>query len=138
MGGVMSGEVETAPKEEEDPGGVKTYSLTSQERIIRGRMPTMEMINDRFTRQQSISWSAVLREKIEFITKTMRNIQRMTFSGLITDKSTRIEIVVTFLAMLELIKRYRISARQDVLFGDIEFERSEDWKEDEEIDIEFE
>jgi flagellar motor switch protein FliM len=66
MGGVMSGEVETAPKEEEDPGGVKTYSLTSQERIIRGRMPTMEMINDRFTRQQSISWSAVLREKIEF------------------------------------------------------------------------
>jgi flagellar motor switch protein FliM len=29
-------------------------------------MPTMEMINDRFTRQQSISWSAVLREKIEF------------------------------------------------------------------------
>ncbi|MDR4480377.1 MAG: flagellar motor switch protein FliM [Nitrospira sp.] len=66
MGGVMSGEVETAPKEEDDPGGVKAYSLTSQERIIRGRMPTMEMINDRFTRQQSISWSGVLREKIEF------------------------------------------------------------------------
>jgi segregation and condensation protein A len=79
-----------------------------------------------------------IREKIEFITKTMKNIQRMTFSGLITDKSTRIEIVVTFLAMLELIKRYRISARQDVLFGDIEFERAEDWKDDEEIDIEFE
>jgi len=79
-----------------------------------------------------------IREKIEFITKTMKNIQRMTFSGLITDASTRIEIVVTFLAMLELIKRYRISARQDVLFGDIEFERAEDWKDDEEIDIEFE
>ena len=66
MGGVMSGEVETAAPEEVDPGGVKVYSLTSQERIIRGRMPTMEMINDRFTRQQSISWNAVLREKIEF------------------------------------------------------------------------
>jgi segregation and condensation protein A len=79
-----------------------------------------------------------IREKIEFITRTMKNIHRMTFSGLITEKSTRIEIVVTFLAMLELIKRYRISARQDVLFGDIEFERSEEWKDDEEIDIEFE
>ena len=67
MGGVMSGEVETAPKEEEaEPGGIKAYSLTSQERIIRGRMPTMEMINDRFTRQQSVSWTSVLREKIEF------------------------------------------------------------------------
>jgi segregation and condensation protein A len=79
-----------------------------------------------------------IREKIEFITKTMKNIQRMTFSGLITDKSTRIEIVVTFLAMLELIKRYRISAVQSELFGDIEFEKMDEWKEDEEIDIEFE
>ena len=29
MGGVMSGDVDTAPKEEEEPGGVKTYGLTS-------------------------------------------------------------------------------------------------------------
>lgn len=79
-----------------------------------------------------------IREKIEFITKTMKNIQRMTFSGLITEKSTRIEIVVTFLAMLELIKRYRIAAVQSELFGEIEFEKMDEWKEDEEIEIEFE
>jgi len=79
-----------------------------------------------------------IREKIEFIARTMKNIQRMTFNGLITEKSSRIEVVVTFLALLELIKRYRISAYQSELFGDIEFERMEDWKDDEEIDIEFE
>ncbi len=79
-----------------------------------------------------------IREKIDYITKTLKNIQRMSFSGLITDKATRVEIVVTFLALLELVKRYRVTAKQDVLFGDIEFERSEDWKDDEEIDIEFE
>lgn len=79
-----------------------------------------------------------IREKIEYITRTMRNIQRMTFSGLITDKATRVEIVVTFLAMLELIKRYKISAVQNELFGEIEFKKMDDWKEDEEIDIEFE
>ena len=62
----------------------------------------------------------------------------MTFSGLITDKSTRIEIVVTFLAMLELIKRYHISAVQNELFGEIEFQKMGEWKEDEEIEIEFE
>ncbi|MBX3237229.1 MAG: flagellar motor switch protein FliM [Nitrospiraceae bacterium] len=66
MSGVVSGEVDTTPKEEEDPSGVKSYSLTNQERIIRGRMPTMEMINDRFTRQQSVSWSSLLHEKVEF------------------------------------------------------------------------
>jgi segregation and condensation protein A len=79
-----------------------------------------------------------IREKIEFITKTMRTIQRMTFSGLISDKASRIEIVVTFLAMLELIKRYHISAVQNELFGEIEFEKMAEWKDDEEIEIEFE
>lgn len=79
-----------------------------------------------------------IREKIDFITKTLKNIQRMSFSGLIADKATRVEIVVTFLALLELVKRYRVTAKQDVLFGDIEFERNEDWKDDEEIEIEFE
>ncbi len=79
-----------------------------------------------------------IREKIEFITRTMKNIQRLTFSGLITDKSTRIEIVVTFLALLELIKRYHITAHQSELFGDIEFEKMDDWKDDETIEIEFE
>jgi len=79
-----------------------------------------------------------IREKIELITKTMMNIQRMAFSGLITDSSTRVEIVVTFLALLELIKRYRISAVQNELFGEIEFEKMGDWNEEEEIEIEFE
>ena len=79
-----------------------------------------------------------IREKIELITKTMKNIQRMAFSGLVTDRSTRVEIVVTFLALLELIKRYRISAVQNELFGEIEFEKMGDWNEEEDIEIEFE
>lgn len=61
----------------------------------------------------------VIREKIDLITKTLKNIQRMTFSGLIADKASRVEVVVTFLALLELVKRYRVTARQDTLFGDI-------------------
>jgi segregation and condensation protein A len=68
----------------------------------------------------------------------MKTIQRGSFRGLLADKASRIEIVVTFLALLELIKRYRVTAHQDGLFGEIEFERMEDWKDDEEIEIEFE
>ena len=32
------------------PGVVRSYNLASQERIVRGRMPTMEIINERFAR----------------------------------------------------------------------------------------
>jgi flagellar motor switch protein FliM len=39
------------PQEAADSGeGVRPYNLASQERIVRGRMPTMEIINERFAR----------------------------------------------------------------------------------------
>ena len=69
--GVVSGEVDTAPKDDagaDGPeAGIKQYDLLNQERIIRGRMPTLEMINDRFIRRQSAAWTGVLREPIDFM-----------------------------------------------------------------------
>ena len=68
----------------------------------------------------------------------MKEVEHSTFRTLLEPGASRLEIVVTFLAMLELVKRYHIQARQENLFSDIEIDRMEDWKEDEEIDIEFE
>ena len=79
-----------------------------------------------------------IREKIDLISKTLREVQRSTFRALLNEGASRLEIVVTFLAMLELIKRYRIDARQDDLFSDIEINRMEDWKDDDELELEFE
>ena len=51
--GVASGDVDTSPKAASPPEeGVTQYDLLNQERIIRGRMPTLEMINDRFIRSE--------------------------------------------------------------------------------------
>ncbi len=79
-----------------------------------------------------------IREKIDLITKVMKEAGRSSFRALLNQGASRLEIVVTFLAMLELVKRYRIQARQESLFSEIEIDRSEDWEEDEEIEIEFE
>ncbi len=79
-----------------------------------------------------------IREKIEMISKRFGTTQHAYFKELLGETPTRVEIVVTFLALLELVKRYRVSARQENLFSDIEIERMEDWNPDEEIDIEFE
>ncbi|HLO28940.1 MAG TPA: segregation/condensation protein A [Anaerolineales bacterium] len=79
-----------------------------------------------------------IREKIDLITKTMKDVEHSTFRALLNQGASRLEIVVTFLAMLELVKRYRIQARQENLFDEIEIDRTEDWEEDEEIEIEFE
>jgi segregation and condensation protein A len=79
-----------------------------------------------------------IREKIAIISKRLGTAQFTYFKELLGDKPTRIEVVVTFLALLELIKRYRVAASQDSLFSDISIERLKDWNADEEIEIEFE
>lgn len=79
-----------------------------------------------------------IRDKIDLIARTMKEVERASFHALLNPGASRLEIVVTFLAMLELVKRYRIHAHQEGLFGEIEIDRMEDWREDEEIEIEFE
>lgn len=79
-----------------------------------------------------------IREKIDLISKTLKDIQHASFRNLIGEKPTRLEVVVTFLALLELIKRYRVEAHQQGLFSDIEIDRLQDWRDDEELELEFE
>lgn len=79
-----------------------------------------------------------IREKITQIRQTLTRLVRTTFRELLQNVSDRLEVVVTFLALLELVKRYRVNARQEKLFGTIEIERAEEWDADEELEIEFE
>jgi flagellar motor switch protein FliM len=61
--GVDDGMVPTESAAE--PGSVKSYDLTSQDRIVRGRMPTLEMINERFARYTRISMFNLLRRSAD-------------------------------------------------------------------------
>ena len=79
-----------------------------------------------------------IRQKIVLISNTLSKNKNSSFKKLVETTNSRLEVVVTFLALLELIKRYRISAHQSELFGDIDIERSDDWNTEEEFELEFE
>jgi segregation and condensation protein A len=79
-----------------------------------------------------------IRQKIAYISEALSKSKNSSFKTLVGPESSRLEVVVTFLALLELIKRYRVSAQQDALFGDIHIERSADWDLEEEFELEFE
>ena len=49
----------------QDGGKVATYDFLSQERIVRGHMPTLELINERFARHLRISLFNMLRRQAE-------------------------------------------------------------------------
>lgn len=50
LSGVDSGDIATDGDDAIAPGGTRSYDFASQDRIVRGRMPTLEMINERFAR----------------------------------------------------------------------------------------
>ena len=58
-------------------------------------------------------------DKIEEILYTLRDRSEMIFSELFANASSRAEIVVTFLALLELIRLKRLKVRQAEAFGEI-------------------
>ena len=61
--GVDEGDIET---EQDIPAGsARSYDLTTQDRIVRGRMPTLEMINERFARYTRISMFNLLRRSAD-------------------------------------------------------------------------
>ncbi|MBU2099124.1 MAG: flagellar motor switch protein FliM [Gammaproteobacteria bacterium] len=61
--GVDDGAVDTGMEGDHD--AVRAYDLTSQDRIVRGRMPTLEMINERFARHTRVSLFNLLRRSAD-------------------------------------------------------------------------
>ena len=77
--GVDDGDVAT-DQFDSAPHGARSYDFTSQERIVRGRMPTLEMVNERFARLFRISLFNFLRRAAEI---SVSGIQVQKFSEFI-------------------------------------------------------
>lgn len=61
----VTGEMDTPESDAVDAGGVHIYNLASQDRIVRGRMPTMEVINERFARNLRLGLFNFMRRTAE-------------------------------------------------------------------------
>jgi len=61
----ITGESQKPDAPEVPADGVRNYDLASQERIVRGRMPTMEIINERFARNIRIGLFNFIRKSPE-------------------------------------------------------------------------
>jgi segregation and condensation protein A len=78
-----------------------------------------------------------IREKIHRITELLLLEGTTSFQELLGDHYTRLDIVITFLALLELVKQYRVQVTQENLFSEICIEVTDEWENGEEIDLEF-
>jgi segregation and condensation protein A len=77
-----------------------------------------------------------IREKIHAILAAVKSSSTTTFQSVLITRS-RAEVVITFLAMLELIKRHIIEVQQDHLFEDIQLQSMDSLDENQELELEF-
>jgi flagellar motor switch protein FliM len=62
-----------------DEGGIRNYDISSQERIVRGRMPTLEIINERFARNFRVGLFNFMRRSPEISVGPVRVIKYSAF-----------------------------------------------------------
>ncbi|MEX0615856.1 MAG: flagellar motor switch protein FliM [Methylophaga sp.] len=77
LSGLGDGDLETEKQDLDEFGKPRRYDFGNEERIIRGRMPTLEMINERFGRYLRISLFNMLRRSAEI---SVSGVQVMKFS----------------------------------------------------------
>ncbi|MEG0142244.1 MAG: flagellar motor switch protein FliM, partial [Comamonas sp.] len=71
----VTGESQRSEVVEVDDGQIRNYDISSQERIVRGRMPTMEIVNERFARNFRIGLFNFIRRSPEVSVGTV-TVQR--------------------------------------------------------------
>lgn len=91
--------------------GLKTIFLTIVEQLKPVIAPLVE---------ETLTAKINIEDKISFIAKSITKLIKSRFSELISGATSKVEVVVSFLAMLELIKQRTITADQSDLFDEIE------------------
>jgi len=111
-------EFDAAPAVER--GQASLFDLINAVNAVLKRLTKSEDLRDIFEDKWTVS------EKIEYIVNEIARTGRAKFSALFAAATSRTEVVVTFLAMLELIRLRQIIALQDAAFGEIEIARAPD------------
>ena len=87
------------------------------ESVMRRREDKLDPIRSRFGKIEKEEVS--LEEKMAFMEEFLESHRSFSFRQLLEKQGSRVEIVVTFLAVLELMKTGRILVSQEETFGDI-------------------
>ena len=67
-----------------------------------------------------IDKTVTIKEKIDKMREMLKNHKSINFKDVVSDATSRSEVIVTFLAILELVKQNDVLLKQSSSFGDIE------------------
>lgn len=81
---------------------------------VLGEIPVLERLEEAIVEE-----AVTLEEKIEYLRAALRTAVETTFNKVVATAENRMDVVVAFLAMLELVKQRAVEAEQSDLFLEI-------------------
>jgi segregation and condensation protein A len=100
------------------PHGVSLFDLLNAFNVVLKQIKEREDLRDIFEDKWTVS------EKIEVLLRCLNHQPVLRFSELFAQATSRSEVVVTFLALLELIRLRQLVASQLEAFGEIEIRKA--------------
>ena len=98
------------------PKNLTREDLANYFRSVLGNLPSMEILEEK-----RVAEIVTLEEKITLLQESIRDRVQKSFSEIVSLATDRVHVIVSFLALLELVKQRVIHAEQGELFGDIHF-----------------
>lgn len=99
------------------PKNVTKEDLATYFRSVLGGLPSMEILEEK-----RIAEIVTLEEKITLLQESIRDRVKKSFSEVVSTATDRVHVIVSFLALLELVKQRIVHAEQGELFGEIHFQ----------------
>ncbi|MFZ1720324.1 MAG: segregation/condensation protein A [Candidatus Moraniibacteriota bacterium] len=98
------------------PKNLTREDLANYFQSVLGNLPSMEILEEK-----RVAEIVTLEEKITLLQESIRDRVQKSFSEIVSLATDRVHVIVSFLALLELVKQRVIHAEQGELFGDIHF-----------------
>jgi segregation and condensation protein A len=110
-----------------NPGNVEERPLAEVSifDLIRAFQSVIDRFDDSDAFNEIVDERWTVSDKIDLLLKSVAPGESVRFSTLFEKASGKIEVIVTFLAVLELMKLNHFRVRQDSLLGEIELQRNE-------------
>lgn len=100
------------------PENINAMDLVSAFNDVVDRLPDVSHL-----KQKNITEIISIKDKIQHIMQSLSERIECTFSQAITNAKSKVEVIVTFLAMLELVRKNMVTIEQDGMFGDIKIKK---------------
>ena len=105
------GDAQDRPLDLEDVSLADLVEAVQRALDVRPALPTVSEVVTPYT--------VTVAEKMALIRETLSTVKQVSFSHLLDQATSRVETIVTLMAVLELIKLRGIEVRQERLFGEI-------------------